>query len=578
MMDSKGRTLRSPRLQKRRRNSESESYEPSSDEEIEPDLLDGLHVEDNYVRIDSNLIKRLKREEPEPEDPSESVTSNLFMRFPDCPEYVDMLVNGTPVTKEELDQYAESIDPNTRKIGEMVSTLPLEFLALQRSTMKQHNFEYRYTPDAQPRVTNQYYSGRCWMFASLNVLRYGMQIKHNLHYTFEFSAAYLFFYDKIERANVFLEGIWSLRDKAVDDRYLQEVFTSPASHMIQDGGYWQYFKNLVAKYGIVPKEVYNDSYNCLVSDGMNDVLTKILNQMALNIRDGYERDGWEDQDYDEYKEHCSRTIYDLMIRFMGEPPKLFDWQYKDYAGSYHDIKDLTPMKFFRVHVPHEFGTKMTFIHDPRDPSTYYKPYHVEYATNMVGAEACVFINLPLDVFKAGVAESQRSGEPCWFGCDVGASLDYDEGVMDTERFDYERLLGVNPRNSKVDMLRMKTTLPTHAMVINGVDMDEPREGQEPVYRKWRVENSWGIQCEMEWHPDHGCWQMSDKWFDQHVFMAVIDLRYFDQDTYQKILDNKSEKFIVKPWDVFGTVATHSGCEHCKTKLPLRKELLGLSHH
>ncbi len=310
---------------------------------------------------------------------------------------------------------------------------------------------------------------------------------------------------------------------------------------------------------------------------MNDALTKILNQMALTIRNGYES-GWGDEEYDEYKEECSKIIYDLVVRFMGEPPKQFDWQYKDFQGGYHEIKDLTPEKFFRVHVPHEFNTKMTFIHDPRDPSTYYRPYHVEYATNMVGAQAQVFVNLPLEVFKQGIAESQRSGEPCWFACDVGASLDYEEGVMDTARFDYERLLGVKVQNSKVDMMRMKTTLPTHAMVINGLDMDEPKEGEEPVYRKWRVENSWGIQCEMEWHPDHGCWQMSDEWFDQHVFMAVIDIRYFGQEVLKRIIENSQDKVVVKPWDVFGTVATHKGCSDCNYKVPMRQLRPNVNKH
>jgi len=308
---------------------------------------------------------------------------------------------------------------------------------------------------------------------------------------------------------------------------------------------------------------------------MNDTLIKVINQMILNLRNEYE-DGMSRKDFDEYKDNCMEIIYDLVVRFMGEPPKKFDWQYKDAQHNYNEVKDLTPEKFFRVHVPHQFETKMTFIHDPRHPEHYYKAYHLEYATNMIGADTAIFINLPLDVFKRAIAESQIAGEPCWFGCDVGASLDYESGVMDTNRFDYKRLLGVDPRNSKVDMMTMKTTAPTHAMVINGVDMDELRDGEEPVYRKWRVENSWGVNCEMEWHPDHGCWQMSDDWFDQHVFMAVIDLRYFPQEVLNQIIENREDKFVVEPWDIFGTVACHSACAHCKYKVPM-KPILPSSH-
>ncbi len=579
-MDRKGRTnRRSNRLnQKKRKRDDHEEDTDTSDTSgekelnIDPSLLAGLSVKNGeYVRIDQNLLKRLKPAEKEPVDPMVTL-KDLFV---DCPEYADLLSGSKPLTADFIAEASAKFGKNHwgKKMAEMVANLPLEFLALERSAMKDHNFEYRYKPPVQPRVTDQYHSGRCWLFASLNALRYGMQFKYGLEHKFEFSPGYLFFWDKIERANVFLEGIWALRDRPLDDRYLQMVFTDPSSHMIQDGGYWLYFKNLVMKYGLVPKTVYEDSYNCLVSDYMNDALVCILNQMALDIRETYMEKDWTREDFDVMKKDCMKTIYDLVVRFMGEPPKKFDWQYKDSADEYHEVKDLTPEKFFRVLVPHQFESKMTFIHDPRYPEHYYKPYHVEYATNMVGADTIVFVNLPLDVFKRAIAESQMDGEPCWFACDVGASLDFENGTMDTERFDYKRVLGVDTRYAKSDMMWMKTSVPSHAMVIAGVDMDEPRDGHPVKYTKWRVENSWGIQCEMEWHPDHGCWQMSDEWFDQHVFMAVIDLKYFEEETFQNIMEHSKDIVVVKPWDVFGTVATHSGCSHCQHKVPMRKKFL-----
>lgn len=570
-MDNTGKTYHTRSKSNKRKRDLSES---SEDQQviIDPSLLEGLSVEDNqYIRIDSNLLKRLKPAEPIPVDP----VFVLKKLFSDCPEYADLLNGSRPITQDFITESSDKIKKNpwSRKLGEMVANLPLDFLALQRSDLQGRNFEYRYKPPVQPRVTNQYHSGRCWLFASLNALRYGMQFKFGLQNKFEFSAAYLFFWDKIERANVFLEGIWALKDRPLDDRYLQSVFTDPGSHMILDGGYWLYFKNLVEKYGLVPKSVYEDSYNCLVSDSMNDALVAILNQMALEIRRCAEEENWTRGEFEDHKKKCMQTIYDLICRFMGEPPKKFNWQYKDIGENYNEINDLTPEKFFRVHVPHSFDTKMTFIHDPRYPENYYKPYHVEYATNMVGADTIIFVNLPLDVFKRAIAESQIAGEPVWFACDVGASLDFEDGTMATERFNYKSVLGVDPRNSKEDMMWMKTSAPTHAMVINGVDMDEPRDGVPVTYRKWRVENSWGIQCEMEWHPDHGCWQMSDKWFDHHVYMATIDLKYFPQEELEKIMYGAKEKVVVKPWDVFGTVAMTKGCAHCHHKIPLRKQIL-----
>ena len=548
-MDSKGRTMRTRKRAREEKGKEEEKPEENK-------ILEGLTVVDNYVVVDENLLKRLKPIEPDTPSPP----PDLKTVFTDCPEYVDLLKHGKSLTPDFI---AECQAQPKDKIGEMVATLPLEWLALKHTNMMTHDYEYRYKPNIQPRVTNQFHSGRCWMFASLNVLRYAFIPKMNLEHKFEFSGAYLFFWDKIERSNLFLEGTWALSKSRLDDRYL-DIFINPGQHLTQDGGYWQYFKNLVTKYGLVPKSVYNDSYNCMVSDYMNETLTAVLNQMALEIRSS---SIVTRKQFDAVKDECMKKIYDLVVRFMGEPPKQFNWKYKDNEGHFHEIKDLTPTKFFNVLVLHNMETKMTFIHDPRYPEHYYKPYHIEYGTNMVGGDTVVFINLPLDVFKRAIAESQINGEPVWFACDVTASMDSEAGVMDTERFDYESVLGIKTRYDKVDMMKMRTTAPTHAMVINGVDMDEPENNKPYLYSKWRVDNSWGINTELEWHPDEGCWQMSDKWFDQHVFMAVIDLKYFEPDSLQKIMENGHEKVVIKPWDVFGCVAMHAGCTKCKSRVP-----------
>lgn len=509
--------------------------------------------------------------------------------YRECPEFIDLIAQATSIPKEVI------IDINKPRsvngLEEMIPNLPLDYLALQRSGNKTELFDYRYKPSNQPRVTDQHHSGRCWLFASLNQLRYATQLVHNLSEKFEFSASYLFFWDKIERSNVFLEGIWSLRDKALDNRYVTNVFMHPEHHLIKDGGYWSYFTNLVNKYGLLPKSVYNDSYHCYDSDGMNDALMAILNKMGLEIRQGSQSEGWSREDFDRKKKEYMTRIYDLVVKFMGAPPQTFDWVYTDKSEEYVCIKNLTPRKFFQLYVPHNFETKMTFIHDPRHPEKYYCPYYVEYGTNVVGGRPCVFINLPLSVFKRAIAESLILGEPCWFACDVGSCLDFNTGVLSTERFNYKKVLGTDICYDKVDMMNAHISAPSHAMVINGVDMDPPEDNYKhddipedpsslisapkpPVYRRWRIENSWGIPCEMEWHPDKGCWQMTDEWFDKYVYMAVIDLKYFEQDTLSKIIKNSKKAHPVKPWDVFGTVATHRGCSSCKHRSPGNRKIDG----
>jgi bleomycin hydrolase len=543
------------------------------------DLLTGLSLDKGgeYIKVDEKLLKRLKQtQESELEKPKVLSDADIMKilkdLFSDCPEYADIIKDGKPITTDTINQANKKLGPEQRRMAEMTANIPVDWLALKRSVTKEQNFEYRFKPPIQPRVTDQFHSGRCWLFASLNVLRYEFIHRLNLDHKFEFSASYLYFWDKIERANVFLESVWALRDKPLDDRYL-DMLINPVSHPINDGGYWQYFKNLVCKYGLVPKKVYGDSYNCLVSDYMNEVLISILNQFALEILKL--PDKTSRKKFNSLKTKWNEKIYDLIVRFMGEPPKKFDWVYKDATGQYGEMKNLTPEKFFKVIVPHSFATKMTFVHDPRHPEWYYRPYVLEHGLNVIGGDPVTFINLPLDVFKKAVATSQINSEPVWFGCDVSASLDHETKTMDTERFDYEAVLGVETRYNKADMMWMKNTAPTHAMVINGVDMEDPdmTDEGEFKYKKWRVENSWGIDTEMEWAEDEGCWQMSDDWFDKYVYMAVVDLRYFDEDALKKIMDNKDKKVPIKPWDVFGSVALMAGCKHCKYTVPIKKKIL-----
>ncbi len=95
-------------------------------------------------------------------------------------------------------------------------------------------------------MTNQRSSGRCWLFASTNVFRIALMKKHNLK-EFELSQAYLFFWDKLEKANYFLESVLDTVDEPLDGRLLQALMSSP----VGDGGQWDMVANLVEKYGLV---------------------------------------------------------------------------------------------------------------------------------------------------------------------------------------------------------------------------------------------------------------------------------------------------------------------------------------
>ncbi|MBR1769499.1 MAG: aminopeptidase, partial [Bacteroidales bacterium] len=67
-------------------------------------------------------------------------------------------------------------------------------------------------------ITDQKQSGRCWMFSGFNVLRNKMIQEYNLG-AFELSENYLFFYDQLEKSNMFLSLIIKYRDENLDSKY-----------------------------------------------------------------------------------------------------------------------------------------------------------------------------------------------------------------------------------------------------------------------------------------------------------------------------------------------------------------------
>ncbi len=389
--------------------------------------------------------------------------------------------------------------------------------------------------------------------------------KFQVDYKFEISQTYLYFYDKIERCNLFIEYMWQSRNCDIRDFKIHTMSDPDSNYvLLSDGGMYSFFSNLANKYGIVPQNVYGGSINARSSDTMNKILMKILVRMTLEIFQ--EGCNWTREDFEIYKDECMETIYSVVVRLLGEPPKptdTFDWSYKDVHGETNVIKNMTAEKFYRIIVGND--NKITIVHDPRHPETQYMTSWVEYGLNMHGHHPTSMINLPLDVFKRVIAESLKNDEAVWFGSDISNGFDDVNKIWDTARFDYENVLGTPLEFDKGDMLETLASKPVHAMVFNGVDTVEDSDGKTTEYKKWRVFNSWGMG-DVEEEKDSGFYRMTDSYFDRYVTLAVVDLKYFEQDEAKMILNNANEgnTFTYKFTDAFGAVAW-SGCDHCKSK-------------
>lgn len=424
----------------------------------------------------------------------------------------------------------------------VVSNNDVNGIAANRDSLRKINFDFRHLVDPQGKITNQKSSGRCWLFAGLNVLRNKMIKEYKLESDFELSQSYLFFYDKLERANFFLETIIANRTKDLEDRVIQHVFDDP----LCDGGQWDMFTNLVKKYGVVPKNVYGETYHSSRSSRMNWVLTWKLRQYAEYI---FENGNESDENLRQKKNEFLGEFYRLLSLFLGTPPTNFNWYYTDTDKKYHQEMNLTPRDFMRM-TNVNVDDYVCLVDDPRNE--YNTKLRVKYLGNVAEGNAVTYFNVPINVLSSSTAASIRGNDPVWFGCDVGKWLHRDTDYMDTNLFSYDKLFDTNLTMSKKNKLIYRNSIMTHAMVFTGYDSNERNNNvsqcMEEDITKWRVENSWdakGIQ--------KGYYTMSQDWFREYVYEVVIHKSYLDKNLLE-VMNGEVPVKDLPPWDPMGSLA------------------------
>ena len=356
-------------------------------------------------------------------------------------------------------------------------------------------FSKRVEPRGQ--VTNQASSGRCWMYAALNMLRLPTMKTHDLPTSFEFSQKYLYFWDKLERVNYFLDAYDKTKTEDQQSRLVQFLLHEP----LGDGGQWQMFVNLVEKYGLVPQSAYPESKHSQNSRGLNMVLTKKLREYARNVREG--RDTLTRGD-------MLAETYNLLVRFLGKPPTEFDWAYYDKSNNPQRHDALTPKTFYAQFVGTPLHTTyVSLIDDPRN--TYDKRYGVEYLNNVVEGHDVVHLNKRIEILAGLIKKSIDAGQSVWFGCDVGQFLRSQNAVMDAKLFDMESFLNIKFGLNKRERLEYGESMMTHAMLIVGYNED--RYGN---IDRWEIENSWGDKG-----GGKGYYTMTHEWFREYVYQIAI---------------------------------------------------------
>lgn len=412
----------------------------------------------------------------------------------------------------------------------------------------------------QGSITNQEHSGRCWMFAGLNTLRYELMHKWNLA-DFEFSENYLFFWEKMEKANTYLEYVIDTVDEATDSRIFEHINYGP----VDDGNWWQGFAHLVEKYGLVPKSAYPESANSRSSDDFIQYINSKLREFAVELRAAHKAGETEEQlraRKDEYMD----LVYRMCAISLGEPPKQFDFfarvedddkkdnedspkssdnqESKDAQDSKNDkpktgkderkqIVDLgiTPLEFYKKYVPVSVNDFETLVNCPMASTPFGKRYSTKKSATVIEAGNMQFLNTDIDTFRAAAVQQLKDGHPIWFACDCTQFSLRGDGFFDENSVRIDELFGTEFGLNKADGVEYFDFPSNHAMTFVGVNLDE--NGQP---NRWKVENSWGKA-----NGQDGYYVASADWFDKYVMEVIIRKEYLDKALLE------AETVELEPW-------------------------------
>lgn len=408
------------------------------------------------------------------------------------------------ISSEMLNRIKQSYQstPETKAIRNALGANSIDQLALNQENQAAFDTHFSHKVHSKG-ITNQKSSGRCWLFTGLNVLRAQMINRYQLD-EMEFSQNYLFFYDQLEKANLFLQSIIDTADKPMDDKTVDWLFQHPLS----DGGQFTGVADLIDKYGIVPKSAMPETFSSDNTNKMRSLIALKLKEDGLLLREAM-ASGASKTDVEQRKIQMLGTVYRMLAITLGEPVQRFAWRLKDDSE-----KEYTPLSFYREFLGNDL--KHDYVMLMNDPSReYYRCYEIEYDRHVYDGRNWTYVNLPVEAIKEIAIASIKDSTMLYFSCDVGKFMDSKRGLLDVRNYDYVSLMGTTFNMNKKQRIQTYASMSSHAMTLMAVDIDERGK-----VKKWMVENSWGPTSGYQGHLI-----MTDEWFDEYMFRLVADRKY-----------------------------------------------------
>ncbi len=442
---------------------------------------------------------------------------------------------ATEITLNDLKSFEKDFDKSDKNLTIMdaVCTNGIVNCAISNEDSKKLTHVFS-TEVEGGNVTDQKRSGRCWMFAATNVMRFEVMKNLNLP-NMELSQSYPLFYDKLEKANYFLEAILTTLDEKTSSRTIAFLLSSPMG----DGGQWDMFADLIRKYGICPKTCMPETFSSSNTLSLDKYLTLKLREYAKTLRTQHEK-GKKEEDLRPMKKKMLTTIYRMLVIALGKPPLKFTFETRDKKNNFVSIKDITPVDFYNTYVKLDLSDYVSVINAPTSDKPFNRSFTVNFLGNVKGGKPVRYLNLPIKELKRMAINQLKDGNAVWFGSDVGQYCDRLSGKMSKEIFNLENLFSTEFPLTKAERLDYGESLMTHAMTLTGVNLVRGRPN------RWKVENSWGPA-----NGNNGFFVMDDKWFDEFTYQVVINKKYL---TPEQLKAYESDPIVLEPWDPMGSLA------------------------
>lgn len=421
-------------------------------------------------------------------------------------------------------------NPKNKLMESIISSNGIKNVALNKEAV-QRNKNIFSIELPRVKITNQKKSYRCWAFAGLNLLK--REIVKNLNLdleNFELSQNFIIFYDKLEKANNFYETVINFKDKELLDREMLEVLV----WALYEGGHWQYFCELVKKYGVVPKTIMPETKDSEDSEVLTGILSTKIRKDAIKLRKLLS----EEVNINELrsvKQQMLQEVYDILCKTLGEPPNKFRYEYIDNGKKYNIINNLTLIEFYEKYVDTYVDDYAVLGNVPMHNKEFNKLYKErDYISSLVEGTNHYFLNLEINDIKTLVIKSLKNSEPVYFGCNIRKMNDRDLEIFDDEIYQFDKILGLDLGMSKAESLDFREIRIQHMMVFVGVNIVRNKA------ERWKVENSWGDEKQ-----NKGFYVMNDNFFDKYVVECVINKKYLT-DKQLELLNQ--EPIIFEPWE------------------------------